>query len=142
MDIREFAREVFNTFFIIFTCAILGWLIHLRLLGAEIARLSDVTAIFIICIPTTLAGFVLYSKRELKRLELLVRHLIHLIIIMGIVLPAASHIGWILWSAPITVIRFVGMIMGIYIAVCVIDFYQSKKLADKLNEKLKERYRG
>lgn len=142
MDIKEVVRSIFNTFFIIFTCSIIGMVIFFRLLGLDFAPLRDIVGIFVTVIFTSLAEIVLYSKRELKRLELFVRHVVHLLAIMGISLAVASYMRWILWSVPITVIRFTGLIAGIYIAVIAILFFESKKLADKLNEKLKERYKG
>jgi len=141
MDFKVFVREMFDTFFVIFTCAVLGMSIYLRLLGVEFAPLSDISGIFATCILTSLAGFVLYSKREPKRTEVVIRHAIHLLLVMVISLVMASYIGWVLWSVPITIFRFLALIMGIYIASMMITLYQSKKLADELNEKLKERYK-
>jgi len=141
MDFKVFVRETVDTFFVIFTCAILGMFVYLHLLGVERAPLSDILGAFITCVLTSLAGFVLYSKRELRRAEGFVRHAIHLLLVVVIALGMASHIGWILWSVPITVVRFLALIIGIYIATMIITLYQSKKLADELNDKLRERYR-
>lgn len=141
MNIKEFAKSIFDTFFIIFTCAILGWYIYLSILGYEFAPLREVIVIFALCIIGSFAGFILYSKKEMRRHELLLRHFIHLLAIMGIALSAATYMGWVLWNVPFTVIRFSGLIMGIYIAVMAIEFYKSKRLMDKMNEKLKERYK-
>ncbi|MDR0796104.1 MAG: DUF3021 family protein [Tannerella sp.] len=139
---KEFVKELFDTFFIIFTCSILGLGVYMYLLGANFAFLRDIAAIFVISILTTLTGFIFYTKREPKRREMFIRHTLHLIAIMIIALIAASYLEWILWSVPITVIRFMGLIIGIWVSAHIIIFYQSKKLADDLNRKLKERYRG
>jgi len=141
MDFKVFVREMIDTFFVIFTCSILGMFVYLSLLGVERAPLSDIFGVFITCVLTSLAGLVLYSKRELRRAEVILRHFVHLLLIVVIALGMASHIGWILWSVPITVARFLALIIGIYIATTIITLYQSKKLADELNEKLRERYK-
>jgi len=141
MDFKVFVREMVDTFFVIFTCSILGMFVYMRLLGVERAPLSDISGIFITCILTSLAGLVLYSKRELRRTEVIVRHAIHLLLIVVIALGVASHVGWILWDVPITVFRFLALIIGVYTSTLIITLYQSKKLADELNAKLQERYK-
>ena len=140
MDIKIFAKEVFETFFVIFACSVVGYIVYIHLLGAELAPLHDLVAILVMSILATLAGFILYSRKE-QKLEMLVRHALHLLAIVGIALGAASYMGWIVWYAPMTVFRFLGLIVGIYIVTTVIIFYNSKKLADDLTQKLKERYK-
>ena len=141
MDLKEFIKDIFNSFFVIFTCAILGMAVYLHVLGAEFAALHDIAASFVISVLISLSGLVLYSKKELKKLEMLIRYAIHLFAIVGIALSVASYMEWILWSMPITVIRFMGLIAVIWVSVHAIIFFQSLKLTDDLNRKLKERYK-
>jgi len=141
MDFRETIREVFDTFFVIFTCAVVGLTIYLYALGNDFAFLRDIVAIFIISILGALASIVLYSKEELPRSKLIIRYAAHTLVIVGIILSTASYMGWIIWSEPISVIRFMVLIVGIFVAVHVSIYYSTRKLADKLNEKLKERYK-
>jgi len=142
MSIKEFAKDVLDSFFVIFLCTIIGMVVYLYILGVDSVPSHDIVASFVLAVFTSLAGFVLYSPEELKRPELFIRHVIHLLAIIVISLAMATYMRWILWSHPITVIRFAGLIMGIYIAVMSIIFYQSKILVDKMNEKLKERYKS
>jgi len=142
MDIKEIVGNIFNNFFIIFTCSIVGMFVYLRIFGVEFAPLHDIAALFVASILTSSAEIVLHSRKEPKRFEMFVRTALHLLVVAGIILSVATYMGWILWSVPITVIRFIGLIIGTYIAISTIVFYQTKKLADRLNEKLKERYKG
>jgi cytochrome c biogenesis factor len=112
----------------------------LHILGIAYAPLSYIVAIFIIAILTALAGFVLYSRREQKKRGMIIRLLIHLILSLGITLSVASYMEWVLWNMPFTVIIIVSLVVGIFVSVHAIMFYQSKKLTDDLNKKLKERY--
>jgi len=141
MNYREMFKEIIDSFFVIFTISIMGMVVYLHLFGVDTAPLRDIVAVFITSVLTSLAGIVVYSKKELRRLGLIVRYLIHMVLVIGIVLVAASYMGWILWSAPITVIRFMGLIIAVFVTVHAVIFYQTMKLADTLNEKLKERYR-
>lgn len=142
MDIKEFTKEVFEGYFVIFFCAILGLVVYLRVQGHDFVLMRDIVGVSIASFLGTLAGFVLYSKRELKIRELIFRHFLHLIAIMAVSLSIATFMGWIVWSVPGLVLRFLVLSFGIYFSAHAIFFYQSKKLTDKMNEKLKERYGG
>ena len=141
MELKKIIREIFESIFVIFTCAILVVTLNGHILGASSMLLRDVIALFAVSALTSFAGIVLYSKKEPKRLEMLARHALHLIIILAIVLAAASYFGWLLWSVPITVLRFIGITIIIWMSVHAVLFFQTKKLTDDLNKKLKERYK-
>jgi len=138
---KEFLKDLFNVVFIVFTCSILGLVVYLHIFGEETALLSDILVIFVISMLTSSVGFILYSRKVLSRLELAIRYALHLLMVLVIVILTATYFGWVIWSIPITVLRFVGLIIGIWVSVNLIIFYQTKKLADNLNQKLKERYK-
>jgi len=140
MNGKEIFKEIFDSFFVIFTVAIIGLVIYRYLFGQQIALLNDIVAIFIASVLTTLFGVVLYSKREPRQTEMIIRYLVHAILIFGTILGIATYMGWIDWNEPITVIRFLVLIAVIFVSVHAIIFYRTKQLADKLNEKLKARY--
>jgi hypothetical protein len=141
MDIKTFIRGIVESFFAIFTCATFGMVALMYILGVTSTPLRDIVAVFIVSILTALAGFVLYTRREPKRLGMIIRLAIHLLLVLGITLSMASYMLWVLWSRPYTVIIFVGMVVVIFVSVHAIIFYQTKKLTDGLNKKLKERYK-
>ena len=138
---EDLVKEIFDSFFVIFTVSIMGLVIYLHLFGLQDARLRDIIAIFIISVLTALVGVVFYSKKEPKRGELIVRYLLHSVLIFGIIFVMATYMGWIYWGEISTVVRFAALIIGIFVFVHAIVFYQTKRLADKLNEKLHERYK-
>jgi ABC-type iron transport system FetAB permease component len=110
--------------------------------GGEFVRLRDLIAMFVVSILTSAAEIVFYSKKEPKRLETIIRTAVHLLLVIGIMLSVAIYMEWILWSEPIHIVLLTGWVIGTYIVISAVVFYQSKKLADELNEKLKERYKG
>ena len=141
MEIRDFVKEMISDFFLIFTFSILIGFTWLLIWGGNALSIQDIVASLVISLLCTLAGIVMYQSRGLKMRELLVRHIIHLLIMIIIVLSVASFRGWISWDAPITVIMLVGLLVGAYIIGLAIQYYQSDKLMDELNKKLKERNR-
>ena len=141
MDLKEFIGEMFDSFFVTFTVAVMGLVIYMHLFGNRIALLVDIAAIFILSALTSLAGLVFYSKKEPKRLGLIIRYLIHAVLIFALIFSVATYMGWIYWGTAATVVPFAALIIGIFVSVHAILFLQTKLLADELNKKLEERYR-
>jgi len=140
MDIKEMAERVLSSFFMIFFCSIVAGSIYLWLHGASVMNLSDIFAIVALSALFALtAELVFYSKRELNRLELLTRHLFHLLLIVVTIMPIAIFMKWVSWGEPIRMILIVCLILGVYVMVIVIDFYRTKKLTNQLTKKLRER---
>jgi len=112
-------------------------------MGDDYVYLNDMLVILAVSALSALTEFVFYSKRELRRLELFVRHCLSLFLIIAAVLSATIflELRWISWDDPIHVIIFVGVILGIYILVTAINFYQTTKATSRLAQKLKERYK-
>jgi len=141
MDRKEFIGEIFGSFFVTFTVAIMGLTFYMHLFGNRIALLVDIVAIFILSALTSLAALVFYSKKEPRRRGLIIRYLIHSVLIFSIIFSAATYMGWIYWGTAATVVPFAILIIGIFVSVHAIIFLQTKLLADQLNKKLEERYR-
>jgi len=142
MDFKELIRDLTEDFFVIFTCSILGYIIFMFLYDIEFVPLTDLFVIFILSIAMSLIGLVVYfGHSKLTRSKLIIRYIIHFFIGLALLLSAATYVGWILWSMPITVIRMVILFCGVSISVHTTLFIQTKLLSDKLNAKLKERYK-
>ena len=142
MNYKEIAKDIIEVFFVIFAVTIVGNAVLAQLYGIESIQASIVFGILILSFVTSLANIVFYSRRELKRREMLFRYFIHFVLIFAIVLGFATYAGWIYWGMPITVIYFCIYIFIIYLTVHGVVFLQTKMLADQLNEKLKERYKN
>jgi len=142
MDIKDIKRMMIQSFFVIFSGSVLASHIN-RLIfnAAEIGR-HEVTALLILSILADLAYFIFYSKKDLSKKQMTIRYAFHFPAILGITLGTASFMEWISWNEPIEIIVFIGMVMLVYIMVIVVNLYQHKKLAIRMNQKLKERYKG
>ena len=142
MDIKEIARRMFHSFFIILGGSLMAMYVFMLLFAQDdFVHMKDITALFVIAIVTDLAHFIFYSKKEPGRKQMLVRLIIQLIFVVTVILFIANFMEWIQFGEPVQVIVFIGLIITVYIIVVAIDSYKLRKLADKLNQKLKERYR-
>jgi len=142
MENREIVRNVLNQFFLIFTVIIIAMLIINRLTEevAVVVATNDILAALLLAALTSLAGIVVYSKKDPKRAEALARSVIHFLIVLGICLTIATIVGWISWATPFEVALWIGIFVAVYFIISLIDYFQTKKLADDLNTKLKQRY--
>jgi len=142
MDIKEIIERMFNSFFVIFTGSVLAMYVYSLTYGDGTLDVHNITALLGMTVLADLAYFIFYSKKELNKQQMLVRLFIHMLTITGIMLSVSGFMKWITWREPIQVIVFIGLVIVVYIMVALISEYQSKKLAERLTQKLKERYKG
>ncbi|MCL2407846.1 MAG: DUF3021 family protein [Defluviitaleaceae bacterium] len=142
MDKKEIIKEIMESFFVIFTVAIIvnGIIAYIGDVGTLPIRF--VFDILLLSFFSSLAGLVLYSKREMKRGEMIFRYVLHFIIISAIALGFATYMQWVNWQTPSTVIAFAIVVIAIYITTHAVVFIQMIYLTGELNKKLKERYKN
>ena len=141
MEFREIVQGMFRSFFVIFSCSILAMYLFVLLFVGEVVQIHDITGVLVLTILVTLAYFTLYSKKELSKRQMLLRNIIHFVVVSTLMLSGATFLGWISLGAPSQFIFFVCLFMGIYTFVTIMEIHQSKKLANRLNQKLQERYK-
>jgi len=138
MSFSEIKKEMFGTFFLAFFGITIMMSIYIRFTGRDSIPISEIFAVAVLSGLTTLATLVLYSKKELRRLELLVRHAICLTLEVVIVLFFAVFRGWLSWNDPALIIVFVGMVTIVHIMALATDFYWTKVKADEMTKKISE----
>lgn len=84
----------------------------------------------------TLPEIVMYSRRELKIKELMIRKVAQLLLIEGAVLFVAFHDKSNFWQQPKIILSVVVCIFIIYIIGCLIDWIQNSVSARKMNTDL------
>ena len=142
MNYKDIGKNMFNNFFVVFTCIIIFMVIFYRIYGVYSISTTNIIGVVVIAVLTSLAEIILHSKNEQSMLEVIIRTTIHFLVVLAITLVSASVIGLISWSNPMGVFSFALIVLAVYVVTGVINYFQTKKLADKLNEKLKERYQG
>ena len=141
MDIKEITHVMFHNFFLIFGGSVIVMYVHHLIFGNDSINTHDITALFIATVLCSLAQFIFYAKKQLSQRQMLVRQIIHLATILAIILSTAYFMEWIGWERPIVILLFVGYVVVMYVSVTVVSMRRSKKLADVLNQKLKERFK-
>jgi len=138
MSFSEVKKKMIENVLLNFFLITIAMGIYLRVVGNDFMAVNSIFAVAIMSVLTGSAELVLYSKKELRRLELLVRHIICLVLGIVIVLSIAILTGWISWSEPIFVAAFAGMVVVVHVMSTAIDFYRTKLKTDEITKKIRE----
>jgi len=141
MNLKEIFNRMFYSFFVILSCSLIGsFILQLIFKKDGVLYPYDIIALILLSIATSLSYLFFYSKKELSKIQMIVRYIIHLIYVSSLMSFTAIIMGWISRKSIIQIIVFLVLVMLVCIAVITISNYQSKKTADLINKKLKERY--
>ncbi|MCL2588377.1 MAG: hypothetical protein FWD84_03105 [Oscillospiraceae bacterium] len=147
MSMKEIIRRMRQSFFIIFTGSILTLYIFQLipdLVGEDfvgIVKAREITAMLVATVITNALHLLLYSKKEPSRRRVIVSYVVLLfgvlttISVVMIVMGWAGVFIWFEWMA------LWGATILIFVVVVLHDLHQGRKLANKIHERLGERYR-
>jgi len=141
MGIKEIADRVFVNYFVIFFLIMAVLSVPSWFMGADTIRLNNVFSTMALSFLVVLTEFVFYSKKELTRLEWIVRHSICLVMVIVIVLLYLFFIGVVSFDNPSHIIENIVIIFIVYPISAVIDYFRAVKSTNQLAKKLKERYK-
>ena len=125
--------NIIRNFFFIFTVIILGTSL---LSPSHDFSFSEIMLVALLALLTDLVSLVYYSKEEPSIKSQAIRTVIHFILIEVIVLVICNKLGYV--SGFVENILFAFQILGIYLAVWLIDWFVDRKTANDINLKLKE----
>jgi len=141
MGIKEIASRMFVNFFVIFFLVIAVLSVASWFIGADTIGLNNVFNTMALSFLIVLTEFVFYSKRELTRLEWVVRHLICLALVIVIVMLYLFLILGASLDEPSIFIDHLIIIFVVYPISLAIDYIRAVKSTNQLAKKLKERYK-
>jgi uncharacterized membrane protein len=138
---EELFRKLFSHYFVNVTCIVIAVFSFCRIFYPE-AHLSteDLSRILLMAAAGDLPLVIFYSRRELTRKELFIRKVIHFALVVGINLTLAYLWGWVNMAKGAEVVGLLLWVTIIYVGITLITDYRDRKVTDKLNDKLRERY--
>jgi len=139
VDVQELVKGIFNDFLLTFFCIMMVVSIVFRVLGLGGFGVDDV---FAIAVLSTLCAschrLVFHSKKELNKLELLLRHFISFVLAAVLVVVFDMYMGWGFGDSTLGMLILIGMILAVYVISVAIEYYQTAKTTDELAKKIKE----
>jgi len=139
MDLHDILKRVYRSFFVIWSLISLNVCIYALIFRWETIIVDLFFALFFVAFLTSLTYAVHYSRRELTIRQYILRSVVQFFVIMAIVLGVGYYVGWVTRLHPIYTVATVISVVVIFIAVAVLEMFQTRRLADKLNLKLQER---
>ena len=140
MGINEIIQRMFSLFFVTLSGLLIASYLFLLLFGHYALQVRDITALIVLSIGINLGAFVFYSKRELKKSEMLLRYAVHLILVVGITLSTAFYMSWISWQEPLRIFVFALLMIMVYVGSNAVEVFRSKRLVSDLNQKIEEHF--
>lgn len=141
MRIGELFKKMFYSFFVITTGVVVSMYVFCLIFYPDVSfSLADIGKILLMALASELPYIIFLSRKELSREQMLIRYIIYGPVLFAILLFLAHIWDWVDIRKAAEVIVFFVLVAGVYIGVLSITAYRDKKLADKLNDSLKERY--
>jgi len=142
MRAEELFKAMIRSFFMITTGVLISTYIFCLIFRPDaIFSLTDIGRILLLAVAGDLPYVIFLSRRELSRQQMLVRNIVHLIVLSSILAYFVHLWGWVRLSSTKEVLVFLLSVLAVYVAVFFFTKHQDKQLSDKINDKLKERYR-
>ncbi len=142
MNAEELFKTMFRSFFMIVTGIVISMYIFCLIFYPDAGfTLRDIGGILLLAFISDLLYLIFYSRKELSKKQMYIRKSVHLPLLLAVVLYFAYLWDWISISSTKQVLVFLLLVLTVYVIVFAATVYYYNKLADKLNHRLKERYR-
>lgn len=143
MNAENMLKKMFHSYFTIVTGIIASMYVFCLIFNPNASfSLHDIGGIFLMAFVSDLPYLLFYSGKELSKKQMYIRISVQLPVLLSIVLYFAYLWDWVSLSQTKEVLVFVLLFLFVYIMVYVTSKYHDQKLADRLNHRLRERYRS
>ena len=143
MNAEELLKTMFRSFFIIATGIVISMYVFCLVFNPDANfTLHDIGGILLLAFISDLPYLLLYSGKELSKKQMYIRKAVHLPVLLAMVLYFSHLWNWVDLNRTKEVLVLLLLVLAVYAIVFAITVYYDKKLADKLNHRLKERYRS
>ncbi|MCL2405713.1 MAG: hypothetical protein FWC92_09245 [Defluviitaleaceae bacterium] len=138
MGLKEIVKRMYYTFFAIWSLMGIMVCVMSIIFGWQVIIVEFLYSLFFVAFLSSLTYIVFYSKKELNIRQLIGRIIMQFLLVLAIVLIVGHFMEWIGYghTAAIFISVFV-----IYFTVIILEMYQTWRIADSLNTKLRERNR-
>ncbi len=137
MELRELLKRIFNSYFVIYGCSMMGTLLFCLIFNPEsVFGVRYFEQMLLFSALGELPALIFYSKKELTEKQWRVREIIHFILLETVLLIMAKYME--LYRTFFQGIVFAGIILLVYILVRAVCFAGDFQTAKHINDKLKE----
>lgn len=137
--ITDKIKEIFFTFVCVTTSVVFANALYIQIFygPGTLVEMENYWIILILSFLTSLCNLI-YPAREVSKKTGIVLTLIHFVLVTAIVLGFGSYMKWYEFNDPLMLVSMVLFIALIFAAVYVMVYIRNKKMANKMNECLKQ----
>ena len=137
----ENAKKVIQTFFYVLSGSIISTAIFMTIFLKDLYfNVEVIWQVIVMSLITSLGTLIYHSKREISKKQMRLRVIIHYAYINIIVLGCAVMWQWVNINRISQIITMVLLIAGVYFSVTTTMFSNEKRIAEKINQRLRSRY--
>ena len=140
MSFKEALNRTIKSFFVTVPAASIVLVIFAMVVGRSCICFEDLVGMFLISIVGAVTNFLYYSKKEVSRISLIIRHIAHILIIIATALYVLYYLNWLVQWRGYYFIIFLLLVIATHIITMTIENIHAKILVDKMTEKLKKIY--
>jgi hypothetical protein len=136
MKLTDYVKKLIRDYFIIFAIIVIFITVLRQIFSPdENFELKDIFIYMISALVGDLPSLILYSPEAISEKEMRLRIIIHFMVLEAVLLTLANVMGWVA-SIPGTII-LAFQIALIYMLVRFLSWRDDRKIAHRINEKLK-----
>lgn len=141
MSIEELLKNMVRSFFMITTGIVISMYVFCMLFRPDaVFSIDDIGRILLMAVAGDLTYIIFLAGRELSKKQMLMRKIAHLVILSAMLLYFASLWEWVRLDNLKEVGVFLGAVLTVYAVISLAAGYRDKKLTEKINRRLRERY--
>lgn len=141
MGKEELVKKMINSFFMITTGIVISMYVFCLIFNPYVRfTLADIGRIILMAAVSDLALIIFFCRRELNKKQMLMRYIIHFIVLSAILLYFSFLWDWVNPRDTKEIAVFLISILLVYVVIFLSNRYRDRKLSDKLNDRLKQRY--
>ena len=141
MNAREIIGRRMKSIAATFFGASLAAYLIMLIFGRSMMPVNSLGVLLAVSILVELSNSIFYSSEVLSKNQMVVRHIIHAMLILIIATSTAVLMSLVNMRYPIQVIIFVVFVAIVYIVILLSGAHQMSVLTNRLNKKLRERYK-
>lgn len=137
----ERIKKIIQTFFYVLSGSIISTAVFMTIFLRDLYFSVDVIWQVIIMAAVTSLGPLIYSsRREISKKQMRLRHIIHYTYINVVVLGCAIMWQWVNIHRISQIITMVLLVGGVYFSVTTVMFSSEKRIAERINQRLRTKY--
>jgi hypothetical protein len=136
MKITDYIKKFIRNYLIIFAIIVISITILREILSPEkYFKLKDIYIYMLCALVGNLPSLMFYSSREISEKEMRLRVILHFVVLEAVLLTFGNVMGLV--NGSLSTILFAFQIAVIYSLVRYLSWMDDRKVAHRINEKLK-----